>query len=126
MFQLQQTKGERFSLLDHLRSQREMCRILVPRTSFPWLKRYPSLIRRNPIAERDGIAAYEASLNYNGVPFRLVPRSRGEVKGPMTTRLLDVDESEFAHHRCRKLIFKRGQTWTLTARGLELIQLLIH
>jgi len=126
IYRAQQKKNENFSLLTHLRNQREMCSVLVAHTSFPWLKRYPSLIRRNPVAEREGIAAYEISLNYNGVPFRLVPRARSEIKGSVTTRLLDVNESEFVNHRCRKLIFKRGQSWTLTARGQELIQLLTH
>lgn len=126
IFRQQEKQAEAFSLLEYLRNQREMCRILVPNTSFPWLKRYPSLIRRNPLAEREGIVAYEVSWNYNGVPFRLVPRARSEVKGALTTRVLEVDESEFANHRCRKLIFKRGQLWTLTARGLDLIQLLTH
>lgn len=76
----------------------------------------PSLIRRNPIAEREGIVAYDVSLNYNGVPFRLVPKARSEIKGDPSTRILEVDEAEFANHRCRKLIFKRGQTWILTER----------
>ncbi len=126
IFRLQEKQGAGFSLLEHLRGQREMCRVLVADTSFPWLKRYPTLIRRNSIAARDGIAAYEVSLNYNGVPFRLVPRSRNEIKGTVATRVLDVDEAEFAKHRCRKLIFKKGQTWILTARGQSLFRLLCH
>lgn len=125
IFRLQQ-KSEDFSLLEHLRNQKEMCRIRVTHTSFPWLKRYPSLIRRNPTAEKEGIVAYDVSLNYNGVPFRLVPKARSEIKGDPSTRILEVDEAEFANHRCRKLIFKRGQTWILTARGQELIQLLTY
>ncbi|MGE3308596.1 MAG: M23 family metallopeptidase [Limisphaerales bacterium] len=126
IFRLQEKAGAAFSLLAHLRNQTEMCRVLVADTTFPWLKRYPALIRRNATAERNGIVAYEVSLNYNGVPFRLVPRSRAEIKGTVATRILDVDEAEFARHRCRKLIFKKGQSWILTARGQSLVQLLTH
>ena len=126
IFHLQKQKGSEFSLLDYLRKRPEMCRILVAHTSFPWLKRYPALILRNPVAERQGIVAYELSLDFNGVPFRLVPRSRSEIKGPVSTRLLDVSEAEYREHPCRKLVFKRGQTWVLTARGREWIELLTH
>jgi hypothetical protein len=115
-----------FSLLTYVRTQREMCRILVCRTDFPWLRRYPMLIRRNPKAEREGIVAYEVSLNFNGVPFRLVPRGRSELKGEPATRLLSVNEVEHRNHPCRKLVFKRGQRWSLTAQGKELIDLLTY
>jgi len=126
VFRLQERKGSHFSLLEYLRNRPEMCRVLVANTSFPWLKRYPGLIRRNAVAEREGIVAYEISLDFNGVPFRLVPRSRSEIKGSLSTRLLDVTEAEYRQHPCRKLVFKRGQSWTLTARGRELIELLTH
>lgn len=126
LFRAQREKGEAFSLLAHLRGQREMCRVLVADIRFPWLRRYPMLIRRNATAEREGIVAYEVSLNYNGLPFRLIPRSRGEIKGPLATRLLEVNEEEYRRHPCRKLVFKRGQSWILTARGQELISLLKH
>jgi len=115
-----------FSLLRYVREQEEMFAVLLADTRFPWLKRYPMLIRRNPRAESAGIVAYEASMNYNGVPYRLIPRSRGEIEGPVSTRLLRVNEAEYRKHPCRKLVFKRGQGWVLTARGRELISLLTH
>lgn len=126
IFRAQQQKGARFSLLEHVRNQTEMCRVLVADTAFPWLKRYAPLIQRNPIAEREGIVAYELSLNYNGVPFRMTPRARSEITGPVANRLLGVAEAENREHPCRKLVFRRGQSWVLTAKGQELIGLLTY
>ncbi len=126
VFRSQARLGSRFSLIAHLQSQREMCRILVPGSSFPWVRRYAALIRPNPTAARNGVVAYEVSLNYAGLPFRLVPRSRAEITGSLSTRLLSVNNEEATRHGCRKLVFKRGQTWVLTARARELLDLLTH
>jgi murein DD-endopeptidase MepM/ murein hydrolase activator NlpD len=126
VFRLQQERGARFSLLDHVRNLTPMCRVLVADTSFPWLRRYPMLIRRNARAEREGIVAYEVALDFNGLPFRLTPRARGEITGSVATRLLDVDEAEYRRHPCRRLVFRQGQKWVLTARGQTLLSLLTH
>lgn len=126
VFREQRDRGAAFSLLDHVRQQREMFRVFIADASFPWLKRYPQLIRRNPTAEREGIVGYDVSFNFNGLPFRLVPKARSELNAPLATRLLTVDESIYRDHPCRKLVFKRGQSWTLTARGDELISLLVR
>lgn len=124
ILRLQATLGPRFSLLDHVRNQRPLARVLVADTSFPWLRRYPSLIRRNPTAQREGIVAYELSLNFNGVPYQAIPRARSEIQGAVSTRLLWVDAEENRRHPCRGLVFQRGQSWTLTARGRAWLQLL--
>lgn len=126
VFRQQQRQGAAFSLLEHVRTQEELCKVLVADTHFPWLKRYPRLIRKNPVAEKEGIVAYEVSLNFNGLPYRLTPRARSEIKGNVSTRILSVAEPEFRRHGCRKLIFPRGQSWVLTARGQELIELLTY
>jgi hypothetical protein len=120
----QAASGNRFSLLEYLRNRPALCRVLVPDASFPWLRRYAPLVRRNAIAEREGVVAHEMALDYNGVPFEAIPRSRSEIKGPLAVRLLSVDEQVQRDHPCRKLVFKRGQSWTLTAKGRELIDLL--
>lgn len=122
----QQAHGSRFSLLDYVRNRKTMCRVLVADTSFPWLRRYPMLIRRNAKAEKEGIVAYEVALDFNGLPFQLTPRSRSEVTGPIATRLLDVEADEYQRHPCRKLVFRKGQRWVLTARGQALLSLLTH
>ena len=68
-------QAEKFSLLNFIRSQTELCRVLVRATNFPYLKRYSMLVLRNPTAEKEGVAGYEITLNYNGVAFALMPRA---------------------------------------------------
>jgi hypothetical protein len=68
-------QGTNFSLLNFIRGQTELCRVLVRATNFPYLKRYPMLILKNPKAEKEGVAGYEIVLNYNGVAFALMPRA---------------------------------------------------
>ena len=73
--------GAKFSLLSFLHGQTELCRVLVRKTNFPWLKRYATLIRPNARAEKEGVAGYEIALNFNGVAFELIPRAATEIKG---------------------------------------------
>lgn len=126
LYRAQRAAGRGFSLAEHIRGQDELCRVLVPAAKFPFLRRYAPLVRRNAWAEREGIAAFEVSLSFNGAPFLLQPRARGEISGPVQTRLLHVNEGVQARHGCRRLVVKRGQTWTLTAAGQELIGLLTY
>src|SRR5258706_8027951 len=78
---------KKFSLLDFVRSQTELCRVFVRATNFPYLKRYPALVLANPVAAKEGIAGYEIALNYNGVPFALMPRAASEIKGGARVQL---------------------------------------
>lgn len=126
LYRAQRAAGRGFSLAEHIRGQDELCRVLVPAGKFPFLRRYAPLVRRNARAEREGIVAFEVSLSFNGVPFQLLPRARNEISGPLQTRLLHVNEAVQARHGCRRLVVKRGQAWTLTAAGQELIGLLTH
>ncbi len=126
ILRLQAAAGGHFNLLDYIRNRHALFRVLVPQTSFPWLHRYPALIRRNPTAEREGIAAYELAMDYNGVPVQAIPRARSEIQGAPGLRLLSVDEEEQRRHPCRKLVFKQGQAWVLTAHGKELLSLLTY
>jgi peptidoglycan LD-endopeptidase LytH len=115
-----------FSFLHFVRNQPELCRVLVRDTSFPWLKRYRLLIRRNPVAEREGVAAYEIALNANGVPFQLIPRAASEVKTKSRFQLLSVNEQEYRKNPCRKLVVQRGSSWALDTAGERLLGLLTH
>lgn len=115
-----------FSLTQFLKSQPEMCRVEVRDTDFPWLRRYRPLVERNPVAEREGIAGYELGLSFNGMPVRMTPRAASELKGTGRWRLLSVNESEWKAKPCGKLVFKRGQLWTLTARGEQVLSLLLY
>lgn len=121
--------GERnphFSLVTFLRSQTELCRVLVRATNFPYLKRYPMLVLRNPVAEREGVAGYEISLNYNGVAFALMPRAESEIKSRAKFQLLAVNEPEERANPCRHLVIKRGSHWQLSNEGLRELGLLTY
>jgi len=115
-----------FSLLNFLRSQTELCRVLVRATNFPYLKRYAALVLKNSKAEREGIAGYEMVLNYNGVPFALMPRAASEIKGSAKFQLLSVNEAEENANPCRKLVVKRGSHWQLADAGLRELELLTY
>jgi murein DD-endopeptidase MepM/ murein hydrolase activator NlpD len=115
---------QKFSLLAQLRSQTELCRVLVRATQFPYLKRYRALVLKNPVAEKEGVAGYEAVLNYNGVVFALMPRAASEIKGTAKIQLLSVNETEYRAHPCRKLVSQRGSRWELTEKARRELELL--
>ena len=118
--------GTRFSLLGFLQQQTALCRVLVRKTDFPWLKRYAALVRSNPRAVKEGVAGYEIALNFNGVPFELIPRAASEIKGKARFQLLSVNEAEYRQNPARRLVAQRGNRWELTSRGLNLLELLTY
>src|SRR4029079_17624336 len=85
--------GAKFSLLQHLKHQTELCRVVVRTSSFPWLKRYPQLVKPNPRAQQEGVAGYEIALNFNALPLELIPRAASELKGKSKFQLLSVNEA---------------------------------
>jgi murein DD-endopeptidase MepM/ murein hydrolase activator NlpD len=115
-----------FSLLNFLRSQTELCRVVVRVTSFPYLKRYPQLVLKNPLADKQGVAGYEIVLNYNGVPFALMPCAASEIKGGPKFQLLSVNEAEARANPCRKLVVQRGGRWQLGEAGIRQLELLTY
>ena len=116
----------KFSLLNFIRGQTELCRVLVRSTNFHYLKRYPMLILPNPIAQKEGVAGYEISLNFNGVAFALMPRANSEIHGPGRFQLLSVNEDEEKANRCRHLVVRRGSRWQLTDSCIRELELLIY
>jgi murein DD-endopeptidase MepM/ murein hydrolase activator NlpD len=118
--------GAKFSLLNYLRSQTELCRVLVRATNFPYLKRYPMLVLPNPKAEQEGVAGYEITLNFNGVAFVLMPRAESEIKSRARFQLLSVNEAEQRANPCDHLVVKRGGRWELTDKGLHELELLTY
>ena len=118
--------SRKFSLLEFMRSQTELCRVTVRATNFSYLKRYAPLILKNPKADKDGIAGYEIAINYNGVPFAFLPRAAAELKGAGKIQLLSVNEAEYRAHPCRKLVIQRGTRWQLTEKGLREFGLLTY
>ncbi len=117
-------RNGKFSMLNYVRGQTELCRVLVRATNFPYLKRYAALILRNPVADKEGVAGYEIALNYNGVAFALLPRAASEIKGSAKIQLLSVNEAVQKANPCRKLVVKRGDRWQLTDKGIRELELL--
>jgi peptidoglycan LD-endopeptidase LytH len=118
-------RGGKFSLLNFVRSQTELCRVLVRAVNFPYLKRYAPLVLKNPRADKEGVAGYEVALNYNGVAFALMPRAASEIKGAAKFQLLSVNETEYHAHPCRRLVVQSGGRWQLTDRGQRELELLV-
>ena len=122
----QREQGARFSLVGFLQGQTELYRVLVRKKYFPWLRRYAPLVRPSPRAELEGVAGYEIALNYNGVPFELIPRAASEIKGKAKFQLLSVNEREYHKSPGRRLVAKRGARWELSSHGLNLLELLTY
>jgi murein DD-endopeptidase MepM/ murein hydrolase activator NlpD len=119
-------KGESFNLLNWVQNQRELCRVQVRKTNFPWLKRYAALIRRNPVAEKEGIAGYELALSFNGLPFQVIPRAASEMKSKSKYQLLSVNPAAYNECPCRKLVTRSGKSWELASNGIRLLDLLTY
>ncbi|MDE3068945.1 MAG: M23 family metallopeptidase [Verrucomicrobiota bacterium] len=120
------SQGARFNLLNFIRGQTELCRVLVRATNFPFLKRYPMLALKNPVAEKQGVVGYEIALNFNGVPFVLMPRAASEIKGRAKFQLLSVNEAEERANPCRHLLVRRRGHWDLSYTGLRELELLTY
>ena len=119
IFLEQQRLGTNFSLTRFIRSRTELCRVLVRVTDFPWLRRYPQLVRPNPLAQKQGVAGYEIALDYNNLPFELIPRTASEIRSSAKFQMLSVNEPEQQKNPARRLVSKRSGRWSLTEHGLK-------
>jgi murein DD-endopeptidase MepM/ murein hydrolase activator NlpD len=122
----QHEKGDGFSLVQYIRSETALCHVFVRATSFPWLKRYQPLVRRNPVAEKEGVAGYEIALDFNGVAIDLIPRANSEIKGKGKFILLSVNEAEQKKNPARRFVTQKGGRWELSSHGLNLLELLTY
>jgi murein DD-endopeptidase MepM/ murein hydrolase activator NlpD len=120
----EQREGPRFSLAAFIRNETELCRVQVRETNFPWIRRYPGLVVKNPVAEKEGVAGYELVLNYTGVPVQAIPRAASELKGKGRVELISVNAAEEQKNPCCKLVSQRRGHWALTNNGESLISLL--
>ena len=126
IFLEQQRLGAKFSLVEFIRSQPELCRVVERDSNFPWARRYPMFVKSNPVAHKEGIAGYEIALNFNGLPMELIPRAASEIKTKSKYLLLSVNEAEKQKHPCRKLVSPKGARWDLASNGLRLLDLLTY
>jgi murein DD-endopeptidase MepM/ murein hydrolase activator NlpD len=117
-------QGLRFDLLNWMQHRTELCRVLVRQTDFPWLQRYPMLVRPAALPKGEPVAGYEIALDFNGLPFELIPRGAAEMKGPAKYRLLSVNEAEAAKNPCRRLVTRESGRWELANNGRSLLELL--
>jgi murein DD-endopeptidase MepM/ murein hydrolase activator NlpD len=123
----QTAEGGQFSLLRFVQSQAELCRVLVRQADFPFARAHRPLVRANPAADRDGAAAYEITLNFNGVPREIIPRTAAEVKSyPAKFHLLSVNDTEQRKHGCRGFLAAKAGKWELTPEGRQHLDLLFH
>jgi murein DD-endopeptidase MepM/ murein hydrolase activator NlpD len=120
----QQREGAKFSLVRFIQNDTELCRVFVHKTSFPWLKRYHALVRPNPKTDKEGVAGYEVALDFNGVPYELIPRAASEIKSKSTVQLLSVNEPEYHKNPGRRLVTPKGSRWELTSHGSGWLDLL--
>lgn len=124
VLQRQQREGTGFSLLDYIRQQPELFRVLVPKNDFFYARFYRPLMRRNPVAEREGIKGFEIVFNFAGVPCQLIPRAASEVTFGAGYRLLSVNEAEQKARGCRDFVVRQRGTWALSRTAVQLLDLL--
>ena len=120
----QRVEGSRFSLANYIRNQTELCRVQVRETAFPWPRRYPTLVARNRRAEQEGVAGYEITFNYVGLPYRMTPLAESELKSKSRVNLVSVNAEERAKNPCGKLVTQRNGQWELTNTGQNLVSLI--
>lgn len=126
LFITQQKQGKQFNLVNFIKNQTELCAVFVRKTDFSYLKRYFALVEKNPLVEKEGVAGYEISLNYNGLPIKLIPRAPSETKGFASVQLLRVNPEEQKNNPARRLILHNSSGWQLSNTGLSLIELLTY
>lgn len=118
--------GRTFNLAHFLESQPEMCRVMVRTRSLPWARRYSALVQPNAVAAREGVAGYELSLSFNGVPLRIIPRAASEMKTPGRFVLLSVNSAVHEASPCGHLVTEKNGHWSLSSHGLEFLDLLVY
>jgi peptidoglycan LD-endopeptidase LytH len=122
----QQRLGAKFSLVEFIRNQTELCRVVARDTSLSWTRRYPMFVKPNTVAQKEGIAGYELALNYNGLPIEIIPRAASELKNKARYYVLSVNADERQRRPCRKLVTQKGARWELANNGLHLLGLMSH
>jgi murein DD-endopeptidase MepM/ murein hydrolase activator NlpD len=124
IFLEQQRLGTNFSLVRFIKTQKELCHVAVRAKDFPWVRRYRQLVEPNPVATHEGIAGYELTLAFNGVPIRAVPRAESELRSKSRIQLLSVNDEVSSQCPCGRLVRRLGNGIQLQSHGEELLDLL--
>ncbi|MBM3823708.1 MAG: M23 family metallopeptidase [Verrucomicrobia bacterium] len=124
LFLAQAEHGHQFSLLRFLRSQPMMFRVRLRDAAWAWAQRQPALVQWDRPIEPSAIAGYDVWFNFNGVPFKSVPRTQQELGPGTSVEVLEVNQDERLKHPCRQLVRKEGARWVLAPAGLSLLDLL--
>ena len=123
----QRAQGDKFSLLQFIQSQTELCRVLVHKSDFAFARRHAPLVRHNPATDKEGIGAYEVVLNFNGIPCQIIPRTPGEAKNYAAKyHLLSVNDAEQKKNGCRKFLTQKSGKWALTLEVIQHLDLLAN
>lgn len=127
IFQEQALRGRDFDLADWIRRHPSLCRVWVRATDLDYLHRAAPLLDRNPEAERQGVAGYELTLDFAGVPCRVRPLAPGEVpRNKGRWGVTQVNPQELQRHGCRDLVAGRPGHWRLLPAGERLLDLLTY
>lgn len=123
----QHKQGSKFSLVEFIRGETELCRVLVRDPQLAWARRHPMLLKPNPVAEKEGVAGYELALDFNGLPFEIIPRAASELRSKSKFFLLSVNAAERQSKPCGRLVTKdKAGRWQLATRGQQLLELLTY
>ena len=96
---------------------------MIGKTNLKWANRFPQLLVKN--SGTQPVGGYEIYLNSNGLPVKLTPINKGDLE-ENEVKLLEVFPDAYKAAPCKKLVFKKGQQWTLTAKGKTHINLLMY
>jgi hypothetical protein len=84
------------------------------------------LVKQGALSQGEKVAGYEIALDFNGLPFELIPRPSTAFKGAAKYQLLSVNEAEYTKNPCRRLVTRQGSRWELGGNGLSLLDLLTN
>lgn len=116
VFLRQKEQGQNFSLLNYVRGKTGLCRVFVSAKELPFAKRYPTLIKRNTKVESEGISGWEIYLDFNGVPYTMIPRAASEISTNQKYTLIEVNGAEQELNPARHFLKKSGNSWVMTTR----------
>jgi hypothetical protein len=126
LFLEQQAQGKAFSLRHFVQGRTELCRVLVRDPQFSWVRRYGALVVSNPRLGTQTVGGYELVLDFNGLPFQLIPRPASDFHFAAKYALVSVNTAEYERNHCRKLVTLHGSSWTLSTHGQNLLNLLLY